>query len=166
MRIADKSAAAAANSTAAPPPGAAAAAAAAPAVEEGEVQPEPLDMAFPRGGLQKQCTYLLLFPIIFPLWLTLPDTRKQSGESRAAVLTNFLFSPRFSGIGGRRRELRRRRGRQRRRRRRGRRGGGRREPAAGPELARLLPGADHLPPLPAHNRPALADAAGHEEAVR
>ncbi|XP_059080876.1 sodium/potassium/calcium exchanger Nckx30C-like isoform X5 [Tigriopus californicus] len=40
-----------------------------------EVQPEPLDMSFPRHGLQKQCTYLLLFPIIFPLWLTLPDTR-------------------------------------------------------------------------------------------
>jgi len=39
-----------------------------------EVQPEPLDMNFP-SGLQKQVTYILLFPIIFPLWLTLPDTR-------------------------------------------------------------------------------------------
>ena len=44
-----------------------------------EVQPEPLDMAFP-SGLKKQCTYLLLFPIIFPLWLTLPDTRSPKGE--------------------------------------------------------------------------------------
>lgn len=32
-------------------------------------------MAFPKGGLRKQITYLILFPIIFPLWLTLPDTR-------------------------------------------------------------------------------------------
>ena len=47
--------------------------------DEGEVQPEPLDMSFP-SGVQKQCTYILLFPIIFPLWLTLPDTRKRKGE--------------------------------------------------------------------------------------
>jgi len=44
--------------------------------DEGEVQPEPLDMSFP-SGVQKQCTYILLFPIIFPLWLTLPDTQTQ-----------------------------------------------------------------------------------------
>ena len=49
------------------------------ALEIDEVQPEPLDMAFP-DGFQKQVTYLLLFPIIFPLWLTLPDTRSQKGE--------------------------------------------------------------------------------------
>ena len=49
------------------------------ALEMDEVQPEPLDMAFP-DGFQKQVTYLLLFPIIFPLWLTLPDTRSQKGE--------------------------------------------------------------------------------------
>jgi len=48
--------------------------------EEGEVQPEPLDMSFPSSGIQKQCTYILLFPIIFPLWLTLPDTRKRSAR--------------------------------------------------------------------------------------
>lgn len=47
-----------------------------------EVQPEPLSMAFPRGGFQKQLTYILLFPIIFPLWLTLPDTRSPKGKSR------------------------------------------------------------------------------------
>ena len=46
-----------------------------------EVAPEPLDMSFPRSGVRKQCTYLLLFPIIFPLWLTLPDTRRKSCES-------------------------------------------------------------------------------------
>ena len=47
-----------------------------------EVQPEPLDMRFPRHGVQKQLTYLALFPIIFPLWLTLPDTRAQKCKSR------------------------------------------------------------------------------------
>ena len=46
-----------------------------------EVQPEPLDMAFPKNGLRKQITYIILFPIIFPLWLTLPDTRSQKGET-------------------------------------------------------------------------------------
>ena len=54
-----------------------------------EVQPEPLDMAFP-SGLQKQCTYLVLFPIIFPLWLTLPDTRSQKGELSSSTLTFLL----------------------------------------------------------------------------
>ena len=44
-----------------------------------EVEPEPIDMAFPTG-FKKQITYLLLFPIIFPLWLTLPDTRAKKGE--------------------------------------------------------------------------------------
>ena len=52
---------------------------------EGEVNPEPLDMRFPKKGLQKQITYLLLFPIIFPLWLTLPDTRAQRGKSEARL---------------------------------------------------------------------------------
>ena len=47
---------------------------------EDVVQPEPLDMAFPRSGFQKQITYLLLFPLIFPLWLTLPDTRGARGK--------------------------------------------------------------------------------------
>ena len=53
--------------------------------EPDEVAPEPLDMSFPRSGVRKQCTYLLLFPIIFPLWLTLPDTRKKSCKSRGAI---------------------------------------------------------------------------------
>jgi len=44
-----------------------------------EVQPEPLDMNFP-DGFKKRVTYLLLFPIIFPLWLTLPDTRSQKAR--------------------------------------------------------------------------------------
>lgn len=47
---------------------------------EGEVQPEPLDMRFPSKGFSKQITYIVLFPIIFPLWLTLPDTRGERGK--------------------------------------------------------------------------------------
>lgn len=47
---------------------------------EGEVQPEVLDMRFPAKGLDKQITYIVLFPIIFPLWLTLPDTRGERGK--------------------------------------------------------------------------------------
>jgi len=47
---------------------------------EGEVQPEVLDMKFPLKGLDKQITYIVLFPLIFPLWLTLPDTRGERGK--------------------------------------------------------------------------------------
>lgn len=61
---------------------------------EGEVQPEPLDMRFPSKGLDKQLTYLALFPIIFPLWLTLPDTRAESGKCSRA---NFKNSKKFQG---------------------------------------------------------------------
>jgi len=58
-----------------------------------EVLPEPLDMAFPKGGLRKQITYLILFPIIFPLWLTLPDSRRPSCKCcfNMTPLTNFYF---------------------------------------------------------------------------
>ena len=48
--------------------------------EPDEVQAEPLDMSFPRHGWRKQLTYVLLFPLVFPLWLTLPDTRKPSSK--------------------------------------------------------------------------------------
>ncbi|KAI2798961.1 hypothetical protein RDWZM_006724 [Blomia tropicalis] len=37
--------------------------------------PEPLDISWPTL-FRKQVTYLLLAPIIFPLWLTLPDVRR------------------------------------------------------------------------------------------
>lgn len=53
------------------------------------MQPEPLDMRFPRKGLDKQITYVVLFPIIFPLWLTLPDTRGPRGKSWLQGLTFF-----------------------------------------------------------------------------
>ena len=64
-----------------PDGGQAAATAAQESADLDEVAPEPLDMSFPRSGVRKQCTYLLLFPIIFPLWLTLPDTRRKSCKS-------------------------------------------------------------------------------------
>lgn len=41
-------------------------------------QPEALDMSWPSGA-RKRITYVLLAPIVFPLWLTLPDTRSPRG---------------------------------------------------------------------------------------
>jgi len=43
-----------------------------------EVQPQPLDMSIPTDSFLRAITYFVLLPIVFPLWLTLPDTRKQS----------------------------------------------------------------------------------------
>ena len=45
-----------------------------------EVQPQPLDITMPTDSCVKTVTYFILLPVVFPLWLTLPDTRKQSGE--------------------------------------------------------------------------------------
>lgn len=36
-------------------------------------------MAWPRTA-KKRITYLLVLPILFPLWLTLPDTRTPRGK--------------------------------------------------------------------------------------
>ncbi|XP_014258502.1 sodium/potassium/calcium exchanger Nckx30C isoform X2 [Cimex lectularius] len=41
--------------------------------------PEPLDMGWPDSA-RKRITYLLVAPIVFPLWLTLPDARSPSGK--------------------------------------------------------------------------------------
>ena len=38
----------------------------------------PLDLSWP-DSCRERITYLLFLPIIIPLWLTLPDTRKSSG---------------------------------------------------------------------------------------
>jgi hypothetical protein len=48
------------------------------AAELEEVQPEPLDLSIPTDSCAKTITYFILLPIVFPLWLTLPDTRKQT----------------------------------------------------------------------------------------
>ncbi|XP_076267834.1 sodium/potassium/calcium exchanger Nckx30C-like isoform X2 [Rhynchophorus ferrugineus] len=42
-------------------------------------QTEAMDMSWP-PGLRKRITYVLLAPIVFPLWLTLPDTRAPRGK--------------------------------------------------------------------------------------
>ncbi|XP_059616965.1 sodium/potassium/calcium exchanger Nckx30C isoform X2 [Phlebotomus argentipes] len=44
-----------------------------------EEEPEALSMSWPSTG-KKRITYLLVAPIVFPLWLTLPDTRTPRGK--------------------------------------------------------------------------------------
>lgn len=51
----------------------------APDGEDAE-EPEALDMTWPDTN-RKRITYVLIAPIVFPLWLTLPDTRTPRGES-------------------------------------------------------------------------------------
>ena len=54
-----------------------------------EVQPQPLDITMPTDSCVKTVTYFVLLPIVFPLWLTLPDTRKQSGEFQTGLTFHF-----------------------------------------------------------------------------
>lgn len=62
---------------------------------EEDEPPEALDMGWP-SGTRKRLTYILVAPIIFPLWLTLPDTRTPRGKSIFLPLQiyigNFLAS--------------------------------------------------------------------------
>jgi sodium/potassium/calcium exchanger 1 len=44
--------------------------------EEEEGSEEPLSLDWPETR-QKQAIYLFLLPIVFPLWLTVPDVRRQ-----------------------------------------------------------------------------------------
>ncbi|KAK4884587.1 hypothetical protein RN001_000858 [Aquatica leii] len=44
-----------------------------------EDTPEAMDMSWPSEA-RKRITYILLAPIVFPLWLTLPDTRSPRGK--------------------------------------------------------------------------------------
>ncbi|XP_071451570.1 sodium/potassium/calcium exchanger Nckx30C-like [Hetaerina americana] len=46
---------------------------------DGEEEPEALDMSWP-DSTRKRVTYVLVAPIVFPLWLTLPDTRTPRGK--------------------------------------------------------------------------------------
>ncbi|XP_036049724.1 sodium/potassium/calcium exchanger 1 isoform X4 [Onychomys torridus] len=48
--------------------------------EEEEESEEPLSLEWPESR-QKQAIYLFLLPIVFPLWLTVPDVRRQVGET-------------------------------------------------------------------------------------
>ncbi|XP_063760630.1 sodium/potassium/calcium exchanger 1 isoform X2 [Eleginops maclovinus] len=57
--------------------------------EEDEKEDEPLSLNWPETR-RKQVTYLFLLPIIFPLWLTVPDVRNQ--KSRHFFVITFLGS--------------------------------------------------------------------------
>ncbi|KAM6149333.1 sodium/potassium/calcium exchanger 1 [Erethizon dorsatum] len=57
--------------------------------EEEEENEEPLSLDWPETR-QKQAIYLFLLPIVFPLWLTVPDVRRQ--ESRKFFVITFLGS--------------------------------------------------------------------------
>ncbi|XP_007955799.1 sodium/potassium/calcium exchanger 1 [Orycteropus afer afer] len=57
--------------------------------EEGEANEEPLSLEWPETR-QKQAIYLFLLPIVFPLWLTVPDVRRL--ESRKFFVLTFLGS--------------------------------------------------------------------------
>lgn len=45
-------------------------------LEEEEDEDQPLSLAWP-DTIRKQITYLLILPIVLPLWLTLPDVRRE-----------------------------------------------------------------------------------------
>lgn len=45
--------------------------------DEEEDEDQPLSLAWP-DTLRKQITYLIILPIVFPLWLSLPDVRRES----------------------------------------------------------------------------------------
>ncbi|XP_038124639.1 sodium/potassium/calcium exchanger 1 isoform X1 [Cyprinodon tularosa] len=57
--------------------------------EEGEKEDDPLSLQWPDTP-RKQATYLFLLPIVFPLWLTVPDVRNQ--KSRKFFVFTFLGS--------------------------------------------------------------------------
>ena len=74
-------------------------------------------MSIPTDSFLRAVTYFVLLPIVFPLWLTLPDTRKQSCKFPPTFLTL-----RFSGRWG----------------------GGGREPTSWLVLARYVPGKNNI----------------------
>ncbi|XP_077381157.1 sodium/potassium/calcium exchanger 2-like [Festucalex cinctus] len=47
--------------------------------EEEEDEDQPLSLAWP-DTTRKRLTYLIILPIVFPLWLTLPDVRRETSE--------------------------------------------------------------------------------------
>ncbi|XP_050977073.1 sodium/potassium/calcium exchanger 2-like [Labeo rohita] len=47
--------------------------------EEEEDEDQPLSLAWPDTP-RKQATYLFIFPIVFPLWLSLPDVRRETSK--------------------------------------------------------------------------------------
>ncbi|XP_042368119.1 sodium/potassium/calcium exchanger 2-like isoform X2 [Plectropomus leopardus] len=47
--------------------------------EDEEEEDQPLSLSWPESA-RKRFTYLLIMPIVFPLWLTLPDVRKPASK--------------------------------------------------------------------------------------
>ncbi|XP_053479018.1 sodium/potassium/calcium exchanger 1 [Ictalurus furcatus] len=52
--------------------------------EDGEENDEPLSLEWP-DSRRKQATYLFLLPIVFPLWLTVPDVRNPASKKYFAI---------------------------------------------------------------------------------
>uniref|UniRef100_A0A3P8RI85 Sodium/potassium/calcium exchanger 1 n=1 Tax=Amphiprion percula TaxID=161767 RepID=A0A3P8RI85_AMPPE len=63
--------------------------------EKEEEENEPLSLEWPETR-RKQATYLFLLPIVFPLWLTLPDVRNPA--SRRYFVVTFLGSILWIGV--------------------------------------------------------------------
>ncbi|XP_034715791.1 sodium/potassium/calcium exchanger 1-like isoform X1 [Etheostoma cragini] len=63
--------------------------------KEEEEESEPLSLEWPETR-RKQATYLLLLPIVFPLWLTLPDVRNKA--SRRYFVISFIGSILWIGV--------------------------------------------------------------------
>jgi len=72
--------------------------------EDEEAESTPLDMSWPES-VRERITYVLVLPLILPLWLTLPDTRKESSKikvkaekskpkaKRIKALSDSFYSP-------------------------------------------------------------------------
>ncbi|KAJ7424807.1 solute carrier family 24 member 2 [Willisornis vidua] len=63
-----------------------------------EDEDQPLSLAWPETP-RKQLTYLLVLPIVFPLWATLPDVRKP-GSISGPVLFNIFINDLDAGLEG------------------------------------------------------------------
>uniref|UniRef100_A0A8C5EPY2 Sodium/potassium/calcium exchanger 1 n=1 Tax=Gouania willdenowi TaxID=441366 RepID=A0A8C5EPY2_GOUWI len=63
--------------------------------EDDEIEDKPLSLEWP-DTQRKQATYLFLLPIVFPLWLTVPDVRNK--KSRKFFVFTFLGSIVWIGI--------------------------------------------------------------------
>lgn len=59
--------------------------------------PQAMDMSWPSGA-RKRITYVLLAPIVFPLWLTLPDTRSPKGKSSYSCKSIIGLASTFSSV--------------------------------------------------------------------
>lgn len=54
--------------------------------EDEEEEDQPLSLSWPESN-RKRFTYLLIIPIVLPLWLTLPDVRKTVRDAELVPLT-------------------------------------------------------------------------------